>query len=97
MKIFKWKMTKPLSSGGAFKHTFMETWTEYGEEMYRFWAILDPIDGGYVPYIHNKDRSGYQTIEEALSLEDARLAVERELFDRGTMDEGDLVIYDGDD
>lgn len=99
MKTFKWTMIKFAHLfGGDYKHTLLEMFTDNdGLECIHFWAILDPIEDGFSPIIFNKSRTGYMTLMEILSLEDARLAVEKELLGRGTMDEGDLVIYEGDE
>lgn len=96
MKTFKWAMIRPAHPfGGEYRNTLLETYVDKnGESCVRFWAILDQVDGGFSPIIITRNRNGYQTILETLSLEDAQLAVEKRLLDVGVMEEGDLVLYD---
>lgn len=96
MMTFKWAaICSAHPFGGEYRHTLLETYVnENGESCVRFWAVLDPEDGGYRPYIFTKNRMGYKTLLDALSLDESRLAVEKELLDMGVMKDGDLVLYD---
>lgn len=80
------------TDNGEWRHTLLEI--ETGGALARFWAVLQKVPDGFCPIVFNKDRSWYQTIFDGLSLEDARLAIEKYMMDNGVIEDGDEMIYD---
>lgn len=91
MSRFEWRMTV-VDKMGIPRHSFLHI----KDNTLLFWGILFPdIDEiFYSPYIFKPDRTGYITIKEKLSLQDAKDAVENKLFDDGIIQEGDEVVDD---
>lgn len=89
MNYFEWRYTKRPGDVEPIL-SFLEI-TE-GGSMAQFWAILRKTDYDmFTPVVLNKDRNHYLTIEESLTVEEAKEAVEKKLLDDGIIRDGDEV------
>ena len=91
MKTFKWvKILKDVLRHSLVEMTSVDTFI--------LWAVLDEVALDlYIPVVLSKKRDAYMTLEEGMSLEDARLVVEKYLMDKGVIEEGDMMVYEGEE
>jgi hypothetical protein len=86
MRKFEWRN---LKHEGTSRISLMEV--RKGGRL--FWASLEPDEESiyYHPIVLNRLRSAYMHIMETLSLKDAKSAVEKELFNEGVIEDGDIM------
>ncbi len=88
MKKFEWRWVTPIES------VLPIPWlSEVDGNIGKLWAaLLTKTDGTkYYPVLIEKDRTNRITIEEPLSLEDAKSAAEKKLYDDGIIQDGDEI------
>ncbi len=87
MKTFEWRYTQ--RPGDVDKvPSLLEL---HGDSGIRFWGIMKRDGDLYVPVLLNKERNGYISINESLSMNDAKQAMEKKLMDEGIMSDGDIL------
>jgi len=87
MNTFSWRN---IYSFETHKYTISLTEAFNGMTM-RIWGICHKEGELYKVAVRTKDRKDLRTIEELLPLEEAKLAIEKKLFDDGVISEGDEV------
>lgn len=86
MKTFEWRW---VSKAGRNEPYIALLETNGGTA--KFWSAFREKQGLYEVVVLDSLRLNYFTINESLSLKDAKEAVEKRLFDIGVIDEGDEI------
>ena len=85
MKVFRWDLVTAMNK---------ETYYWLSERNDNRGVVLGAIVSKgelFSPVVLNRFRSGWSTINELLSLKDAKEAIEKKLFDDGIIQEGETI------